>query len=62
LKTYIAATGVAFGLLTVAHVWRVIEEGTGLLRQPFWVLITLVAAAFCIWAFWLLGRQPPPGH
>ena len=32
MKTYVATTGVVFGLLTAAHVWRVAEEGRHLAK------------------------------
>jgi hypothetical protein len=47
-------TGAVFGLLTLAHVWRIIEEGSHVASDPSWVLITLVAAALCLWALRLL--------
>ena len=27
MRAYVATTGVMFGLVTLAHVWRAIEEG-----------------------------------
>jgi hypothetical protein len=51
-------TGAVFGLLTLAHVWRVIEEGPRLMTDVSWVLITAVAAALCAWAIRLLWRSP----
>jgi hypothetical protein len=45
-----------FGLLFVVHVWRVIVEGTQLAKDPFWILITLAAAALSIWALLVLRR------
>ena len=30
MRAYVMTTGVLFGLITLAHVWRVIEEGRGL--------------------------------
>lgn len=54
MKAYVMTTGAVFGLLTVAHVWRMLEEGLHLARDPFFVLITLAAAAFCLWASRLL--------
>lgn len=59
MRAYVITTGMGFGLLTAAHVWRVFEEGTGLLRNPLWMLITLVSTALCIWACWLAwpGRR-----
>lgn len=57
MKAYLTITGVVFSLLTLAHVWRVIEEGTQLLRNPWWVLITVAAAALSVWAWRLLWRS-----
>jgi dolichyl-phosphate-mannose--protein O-mannosyl transferase len=58
LKAYIIVTGVVFGLLTLAHVWRIIEEGSHLATDVSWVLITVASAVLCIWAFRLLWRSP----
>jgi hypothetical protein len=58
MKAYVMTTGVVFGLLTLAHIWRVIEEGPHLATEPWYVLITLAAAALCLWAGRLLWRSP----
>lgn len=57
MKTYLITTGILFGLLVVAHVWRVLEEGTSLLHNPWWIGITALAALLCLWAFMLLGSR-----
>ena len=57
MRAYVITTGVIFGLLVVAHVWRIIAEGTQLLRDPWWFLITGLAAALCVWAVVLARRQ-----
>jgi hypothetical protein len=54
MKTYVMTTGILFGLLTVVHVWRALEEGPHLATDPGFILITLLAAALCIWACRLL--------
>ena len=54
MKAYLMTTGLLFGLLTVVHVWRFIEEGPHLATDPWYVLITVVAAALCVWAWRLL--------
>jgi hypothetical protein len=59
MKAYVMTTGVLFGLLTVVHVWRVLEEGPGLAADPWYVLTTLAAAALCLWA-WRLVRVSTP--
>jgi type VI protein secretion system component VasK len=58
MKAYIITTGTVFGLLTIMHIWRMVEEGSHLATEPWWVLITALAAALCVWAFWLLWRWP----
>jgi glucan phosphoethanolaminetransferase (alkaline phosphatase superfamily) len=58
MKAYVITTGIIFGLLTLAHIWRMILEGRHLLAEPWWVGITLLAAALCVWAFRLLWRWP----
>jgi hypothetical protein len=35
MRPYVITTGTVFGLLVVAHVWRVVEEGPGLAREPW---------------------------
>lgn len=54
MRAYLMTTGTVFGLITLAHMLRVLEEGGGLLRQPWFVLLTLATAAMCLWAVRLL--------
>jgi hypothetical protein len=56
MKAYVMTTGVVFGLLTLAHIWRVMAEGPHLATEPWYVLITAFAAALCLWAVRLLWR------
>jgi hypothetical protein len=58
MKGYVMTTGAVFGLLTLAHMWRVIEEGPRLATDPLWVLTTVAAAALCLWAWRLLRLSP----
>jgi len=58
MKAYVITTGVVFGLLTVAHIWRGIEEGAQLATKSWYILITVACAALCVWALWLLRRWP----
>ena len=58
MKAYVMTTGVVFGLITLAHIWRVIEEGMHLAETPWYILITLATAALSFWAFRLLWRAP----
>ena len=54
MKTYVMATGTVFGLLALAHVWRMIAEDPHLATDPWFLLITLIAAALSAWAFRLV--------
>lgn len=60
MKCYVIAAGTLFGLLTLVHLWRIIEEWPRLARDPWYLLITLAAAGLCLWAWRLLrrGREP----
>jgi uncharacterized membrane protein YqjE len=58
MKAYVITTGSAFGLLVVAHVWRMIEEGPRLARDPVFVVFTIVSAVFCLWAVRTARRIP----
>jgi hypothetical protein len=60
VKAYLLTTGVIFALLTVLHAWRMFAEAGGPGRDPWFLLITLVAAAFTVWAGVLL-RQTQRG-
>ncbi len=59
MRAYVLTTGIVFGLLTLAHLWRIAAEGADLLTSPLWVGITLGAGALAIWA-WRLLRQSRP--
>ncbi len=59
MKAYVITTGAVFGLLTLAHVLRIIMEGPGLAKDPFYILITIAAAVFCVWAWRLVSRSAP---
>ena len=56
MKAYLVTTGVAFGLLTVVHLWRMIVE-RHLAADPWYLLITVMAGALALWA-WRLLRRP----
>ena len=58
MKAYVLTTGAVFGLLVLVHVWRIIEEWPHLATDPWYILITLAAAAFCLWAWRVLRLMP----
>jgi hypothetical protein len=55
MRAYVIATGVVFGLITLAHVWRMVVEPR-LATEPWFLLITLVSAALCVGA-WRVSRR-----
>ncbi|HEY9382860.1 MAG TPA: hypothetical protein VIP80_05030 [Gemmatimonadales bacterium] len=54
MRAYVMTTGIVFGVLAAIHVWRFIEEGSQVARNPFFLAITIVAAGLCLWAVRLL--------
>jgi hypothetical protein len=50
-------TGTLFGVLVIAHVLRVVQEGPALAKEPWYILITLASASLCIWAWLLVFRS-----
>jgi hypothetical protein len=60
MKAYLITTGTIFALITAAHIWRVAAEGSRLATDPFFVLLTILAAALSVWAWLLVGRLRRP--
>jgi hypothetical protein len=60
VKIYVLITGILFGAITIVHVWRAVAEGRALATNPWYILITVAAAALCIWAWRLLRRPDRP--
>jgi hypothetical protein len=56
MKAYIITSGAIFALITVAHIARLATETTHVLREPIFLILTLLAAALSIWAFVVLRR------
>lgn len=56
MKAYVVTTGAVFGLITLLHIWRVAEEGSHLVREPWYILTTIAAASLSIWAWRVLSR------
>ncbi|HMH44358.1 MAG TPA: hypothetical protein VK557_12790 [Pyrinomonadaceae bacterium] len=54
MKAYTITTGVVFGLVILAHFLRIIMEWPHLVKDPVFLLITVAAAAFGLWALRLL--------
>ncbi len=60
MKAYLITTGIIFALITLAHILRVFAEGPRLAKDPFFILLTLLAASLSVWAWRLLRSSPPP--
>ena len=54
MKAYLITTAIIFGLITVAHVWRAVAEGSHLATDPVFILLTVLSTALCVWACRLL--------
>ncbi|MGH9896456.1 MAG: hypothetical protein ACREA0_31555 [bacterium] len=59
MRAYIMTTGAVFGLLSLAHLWRISLE-RHLATDPWFILITVAAGSMCIWAGRLLWRFRQP--
>jgi hypothetical protein len=57
MRVYVITTGVVFGLLALAHVLRIVVEGTELATNPWYILVTVAAFGLAAWA-WRLLRSP----
>ena len=55
MRSYVIATGVIFALVTLAHIWRIVEE-PNLARESWFVLLTIATALLSIGA-WRLARR-----
>jgi hypothetical protein len=54
MKAYLITTCIAFGLVLLAHVMRIMEEGLSSASEPLFALSTLISAALFGWALVLL--------
>jgi tellurite resistance protein TehA-like permease len=57
MTAYLITTGTVFGLITLAHIWRIAQEGSRLLTEPGYLLLTIAAAGLSAWAWVLLRKQ-----
>ena len=56
MTVYIATTGVLFALITAAHILRMFAE-PHVATDPWYLLLTLAAAGFSVWAWRVLPRR-----
>jgi uncharacterized membrane protein len=57
MRAFLATTCVVFALLTGVHIWRLVAESGSTARDPWFLLITVIAAALAVWAGLLLRRS-----
>ncbi len=50
MRAYTAVTGAIFILLVGAHFLRIVDEGLGPLRDPIFVVTSLLSLAMALWA------------
>ena len=58
MRAYLITTSILFALIVVAHVARVFAESTAVVRDPWFVGLTLLALGMCAWSIKLLTRKP----
>jgi hypothetical protein len=56
MKAYLITTGIIFALIVAAHILRAIAEGPQVVKDPFFILLTLLAAGLSVWACRLLKK------
>ena len=60
MKAYVITTGIVFALITLMHILRAFAEGPRMVKDPIFVLLTLLASGLAVWAWRLLRRPWPP--
>jgi hypothetical protein len=53
MKAFLVTAGTVFGLVVIAHVWRIVVE-PGVAHEPWFLGLTLLAAALSAWAWRLV--------
>jgi hypothetical protein len=56
MKNYLIVSGTTFSLIALAHVWRLIEEGAGPVKNPWFILTSVLSVTLAVWAWRLLRR------
>jgi len=56
-RCFIVFAAIVFVLALAAHAARIAAEGTGLLREPDFIIATLISIIGAGWALWLLLRK-----
>lgn len=57
MRAYVLITGLVFALIVGAHASRLFAEGFRLLKEPVFVVTSVLSVALAVWA-WRLFCQP----
>lgn len=57
MKAYVITSATLFGLITGAHLLRIVMEGSRLAAEPIYILLTLASAGLSIWGWYVLRRS-----
>jgi hypothetical protein len=60
MRAYLLTTGTLFGLLTIVHIWRIAAESLSVMKDPFFLAMTIASAGLCVWGFRLLRTAGSP--
>jgi hypothetical protein len=58
MRTYVGVTGLLFLLIAITHIVRAFLE-QGLVHDPGFIVLTIMAVLVAIWAGSLLRKQSP---
>jgi hypothetical protein len=57
MRAYLWTTATIFGAIVLVHLWRLVREGVQVVHNPWYVLLTLLAAVLFGWAIRLLRSR-----
>ena len=57
MRTYVITTGCVFFAIVLLHGARVLFEGVHMLRDPGFIITTVIAITLVVWAWQLVRRR-----
>lgn len=60
MRAYLITSSAIFGLITLAHIARLLLESSALATDPVFLLLTGLAAGLSLWGGRLAWRLPRP--
>ena len=57
MRCFVIATGILFAIIFVLHIARIFAEGAGPLREPVFILTSVLSLGMVIWAVVLVVRR-----